>query len=111
MTQYIQFEAGQDKSLLVEIGREEEPGMIKAGLGDKVRDAVVAAGTSMHDALVHVIQANARLFIDAAQGLERPPTEMELSFALKATGEIGSFAVAKAGGEANYSVRFLWQEK
>jgi len=112
MANYIRFDAGDGAQLLVEVDREETGapgGPVKAGLGGKVRDAVAAAGTTLDVALSRVIKANARPFLDALDGLERRPTEAELSFGVKATGEVGNFAVAKAGGEASYSVRVLWR--
>jgi len=33
---------------------------------------------------------------------------VELSFGLKATGELGNIAIAKASGEANFTIRLLW---
>jgi hypothetical protein len=34
---------------------------------------------------------------------------LEISFSLKATGELGNVAVGKAGGEANYNVKLVWK--
>ena len=34
----------------------------------------------------------------------------EVGFGLKVTGEVGNVAVARAGGEANYDVKFIWSE-
>jgi hypothetical protein len=112
MTNYIRFEAGDGAQLLVEVDSEETGapgGPVKAGLGTKVRDAVATAGSTLDAALSHMIQANARSFLDALDGLERRPAEAELSFGVKATGELGNLAVAKVGGEASYSVRVLWR--
>jgi len=47
-----------------------------------------------------VIRRNAVVFIKKV----RPPDKVEVAFGLKATGEVGNFAVAKAGAEANYTV-------
>jgi Trypsin-co-occurring domain 1 len=40
--------------------------------------------------------------------LARAPTEVEVTFGLKATGEVGNIAIAKAGAEANIEVRLKW---
>ncbi|MFE7077094.1 CU044_2847 family protein [Streptomyces sp. NPDC057620] len=113
MTQYIQFDT-RAGHLLVEVEGQavdetEEDEVIKAGLGDRIRTSVAAAGSSLEEALVQVIRANARVFVEAAMGLEQRPAEMELTFGVKATGEIGNLAISKAGGEANYTVRLLWK--
>ena len=34
-----------------------------------------------------------------------------MTFSLKATGEVGNFAVAKAGAEANYTVKLTWKRE
>jgi len=36
---------------------------------------------------------------------------MEVTFGLKATGELGNFAVAKASAEASYTVTLTWKRK
>ncbi|MGP4050241.1 CU044_2847 family protein [Streptomyces sp. 2A115] len=113
MTQYLQFDTHGAGHLLVEVENEiddeVEDELIKAGLGDRIRTSVAAARSSLEEALVQVIQANARVFVEAAMGLERRPAEMELTFGVKATGEVGNLAISKAGGEANYTVRLLWK--
>ena len=39
------------------------------------------------------------------------PESMEITFALKATGELGNVAVAKGTGEANYTVTLTWKRE
>ena len=110
MAQFIEFDAGTGR-ILVEVDETETSradGTIKAGLREKVRDSVTTAQASFEDALTLVIRANAQLFVDAVEGLDRPPSRLELSFGVKATGELGNFAVAKAGGEASYTVSLTW---
>jgi hypothetical protein len=34
-----------------------------------------------------------------------------MTFGLKATGEVGNFAVAKACAEANYTVKLTWKRE
>jgi len=109
--QYIRFDSDNLSSVLVEVepGEVSKPdGLIKAGLQDKVKDAVATAATTLEEAIIRVLSTNARLFIQAMDGLERQPAEMELTFGVKATGELGNFAIAKSAAEANYSVRLLW---
>ncbi len=45
--------------------------------------------------------------------LTDPPAEAEIAFSLKATGEAGyaAAAVAKAGGEATYTVTLTWRRE
>ena len=37
-----------------------------------------------------------------------PPDEVEVEFGLKATAELGNFAIGKVNGETNYTVRLKW---
>lgn len=39
------------------------------------------------------------------------PDEIEITFGLKASGELGNIVVAKASAEANYSVRMTWRKR
>lgn len=45
------------------------------------------------------------------EGLTDQPSEVEVSFGLKASGEVGGFLVARAAMEANYAVTLKWKEK
>lgn len=43
-------------------------------------------------------------------GFSDQPDEVEVSFGLKASGELGSFMIAKVETEANYSVTLKWKK-
>ena len=110
MAQYIQFFTADGGTILVEAAEEEtyQPGMVKAGLGERVQEAVVEARATFEDG-IEVIHRVAGAFIKKIRSLADPPDEVEISFGLKATGELGNFAVAKAGAEANYKVTLTWK--
>lgn len=110
MAQYIQFSTEDGATILVEAAEVEasQSGVIKAGLGDKVQDTVVAAKASLEEGL-EIVRHNASVFIEKVRGLSDPPDEVEMAFGLKATGELGNFAVAKAGAEASYEVTLKWK--
>lgn len=112
MTHYIQFTTADGSTILVEAAEEEtyQPGVVKAGLGEKVQEAVVQAQTTFEDGL-EVVRRNAAAFIKKVRSLSDPPDEVEVAFGLKATGEVGNFAVAKAGAEANYEVTLTWKRE
>ena len=105
--EYI-FEDGT--SLLIEVD-ESEPisGVVKASrngektLGEKIGEVLdfekAIAGAK------HSITALQKAFEEAKAD------EVEIKFGLKATGEIGNFAVAKTGIEANYEVTLKWVKK
>lgn len=112
MTNYIQFATEDGSTILVEAAEDEayQPGVVKAGLKDKVQGAVVQAQATFEDGL-EVIRRNAAAFIKKVRSLSDPPDEVEVSFGLKATGELGNFAVAKAGAEASYTVTLKWKRE
>jgi class 3 adenylate cyclase len=108
---YMSFSSDDGSSILVEVSADEiEPptGVVKAGIGDRLRGAVAAAHDSLEDALTTVIRANTQAFLQAVDALPEAPDQIEIAFALKATGELGNLAVGKLGGEANYSVTLTW---
>jgi hypothetical protein len=99
--------------LLVEVSTTEiaaGPGVQKAGLRDVARAAVAEAQNTLQEAISNAIQFNAEAFLTALDSLSDKPTEAEMSFTLKATGESGNIAVGKVGGEANYTVKLVWKQ-
>jgi hypothetical protein len=112
MAEYIQFSTEDGATILVETAETEtyQAGVVKSGLGDKVQDTVVAAKASFEDGL-EIVHHNAAVFIKKVRGLSDPPDEVEIVFGLKATGELGNFAVAKAGAEASYEVTLNWKRE
>jgi len=112
VTSYIQFTTEDGSTILVEATAEEtiQPGVVKAGLKDKVKEAVVQAQTTFEDGL-EVIRHNATAFIKKVRNLSDPPDEMEVTFGLQATGEVGNFAIAKVGTEASYTIKLKWKRE
>jgi hypothetical protein len=83
---------------------------MKAGLLDRrAGDAVVAAESKFDAAIGTAVRQSVLALRDAVLGLPDAPGEVELTFSLKATGEVGNVAIAKVGGEANFTVRLLWK--
>jgi hypothetical protein len=120
MAQYMQFITSddgvrsEDGTILIEVTEEDvssPEGTVKAGVAERVQNTVVQAQATFEGALDRVIQQNAQTLIRAARNLAQPPDELEVTFGLKATGEVGNFAIAKGGGEANFAVRILWKHE
>jgi len=112
MTGYIQFTTEDGATILVETAEKEtiQPGVVKAGLKDKTEQAIAEAKASFENGL-EIVRHSASAFIKKVRGLPDPPDEVEMTFGLKATGEVGNFAVAKAGAEANYTVKLTWKRE
>jgi Trypsin-co-occurring domain 1 len=107
---YIQFTSTDGNKLLVEVEEGEvssQKGVQKAGLREMASKTVAEAQTSFENA----IQYNAQVFLQSVLGMPILPGEAEITFGLKITGEVGNVAVAKAGGEANYTIRLTWKRE
>lgn len=114
MEKYIQFTTVSGHTILVEADLDEvktSQGVVKVGLKDKIKDAVGVAEETFDEAVKRIVHDNATALLHAVGELPERPDEIEISFGLKATGEIGNFAVAKAGGEASYSIKLVWTQK
>lgn len=114
MTGYLRFEGPDGITVLLESEEEdlgEDAGVQKAGLREKFRDGVAVAQDSFEQAIVRIVGAHARVFADAVREIDDPPDEAELTFGLKATGEMGNFVVTKVAGEMNYGVRLVWNAR
>jgi hypothetical protein len=111
VSSYIQYTTADGSTLLVEVEEEEvssPEGMVKAGVADTIQKSVAQAQATFEGAIDRVVRQNAQLLIESVRNLQEPPHELEVTFGLKATGEVGNIAIARGGGEANFTVRFLW---
>jgi hypothetical protein len=88
---YIRF-PDDHGPVLVEVDESETggDGMIRAGLADKLQDSLAAAQSSLEFALGHIIRTNGRALVAAVADLEPRPAQTELTFGIKATGELGN---------------------
>lgn len=118
MTSYLRLASGDGEAadVLVEVdgsGSLPPTGEQDAGLRQWARgqagEAVAVAQSGFEEAVRRAVSVNARAFLAAASALEEPPAEMEITFGLKATGEVGNLAVGKVAGESNYQVRMIWR--
>lgn len=118
MMSYLRLASGEGEAadVLVEVGESGNlpaTGEQNAGLGRWARDhageAVTMAQDGFEEAVRRAVSVNARAFLAAADDLEEPPDEMEITFGLKVTGEAGNLAVGKVAGESNYQVRMVWK--
>lgn len=114
MTRYIQFTDEDGSTLLVETDEAEvysEEGIVKAGLNEIAGKAITAAQMLFEQAVDQVIQHNAKAFLQSVRNLpvQDQPESMEVTFALKATGELGNTAIARGTDEANYTIKLTWK--
>lgn len=82
-------------------------------LGRKVvTEIVTETQAAFEQALTKALEINASMFLTPILAMERPPSEVEVSFDLKVTAEAGfdHLAVSKAGGEAAYGIKMVWKD-
>ena len=112
MTSYIQFTTENEETILVEIDEEEissKKGTVKVGLKDNLQGTVAMAQNSFSTAIKSAIKYNVQGLIEAVHSLPKPPSEVEITFGLKATAEVGNVAVGKINGDTNYAVKLVWK--
>jgi hypothetical protein len=114
MPYYIEFPAEDGSNILVEVDEQEvspDAGLVKAGVKEKVKETLAIAQTTFEEAVERAVRRNAQAMLQAVKSLPEPPTEVEITFGLKATGEIGNAAVAKSSGEGNYTIKLAWKRE
>jgi Trypsin-co-occurring domain 1 len=114
MADYIQFTSADGNTMLVEVDEGElssQQGVQKAGLREMAGKTVAVAQTSFEHAIQQAMRYNAQVFLQSVTSLPILPSEAEITFGLKMTGEVGNVAVGKAGGETNYTIRLTWKRE
>lgn len=113
MAHYIKYQTDDGNSLLVEVedkNHSPKEGVVRAGrLGEQLQETIQEVGTKF-EAAMDVINQNVRTIINKIESISVMPSEVEVTFGLKATGEAGVFAVAKITAEANYTIKMKWQQ-
>jgi len=114
MSHFLEFRTDDGGSILVEVEGEPDTlpaGEVEAGLGQKVREAIVKTQLGFNEAIMGTMFRTVEAFTARLRSLEMPPDTAELTFGLKAVLEVGHAAVSKAGGDANYTVRLVWRHR
>lgn len=112
MSKYVEFPLEGGGTILIEAEDENKmtSGFVRSGVGEAAKEAAEQAKQSF-DASIENVRKSANLLVTKLRDLSEPPDEMEVTFSLKASGELGNIAVGKAGAEANYSVRLKWKKE
>lgn len=112
MSKYVEFPLEGGGSILIEAA--DESSRTSAGF---LRDGDTHAGAEKaqqsFDASVEAVRRSTDLLVTKLRELSTPPDELQVTFALKASGEMGGLTVGKggAGGEANFNVTLKWQKQ
>ncbi len=112
MSKYVEFPLEGGGSILIESA--EEPSRASAGF---LRDGEARPGAEKaqqsFDASVEAVRRSADLLVTKLRDLSTPPDELQVTFSLKASGEMGGLTVGRSGAtaEANFNVTLKWQKQ
>ena len=122
MTHYMEFELENGETIIMEMDEMPHPPsatadvamggeLVEASLADEgnLPKVVVKANRTFNQALSQ-IRNSANLIVTRLRDLSDPPDEVEVTFGLKASGEVGNIIVAKGALEANYTVTLKWKK-
>ena len=107
MSRYVEFRLPDGSTVILETD-EPERGVVKAGVGEvveRVQQTFEEAVENARKAALVILEKVRRL------SLHDPPDEVEITFGLKASGELNTLVVARAGTEASYSVKLTWKRE
>jgi hypothetical protein len=105
MSRYVEFDLPDGSTVVIE-SDEPDGGVVKAGLGE-----VAERARETFERAVENARKAALIIVDKVRGLHDSPDEVEVTFGLKASGELNTLVVAKAGIEASYSVKLTWKKE
>jgi hypothetical protein len=108
MAHYLEFPTADGQTILVEAEVEEVAPFAKGGPGEMVSEAVTKVQATFENSL-DTVRRSAEAIIGKLRTLTDKPDEIQVTFGLKANGEFGTFVIAKAGLEANYTVQLTWK--
>jgi hypothetical protein len=106
-------------------------GLLKVAMGDggviwfETGDEVVPPGPQPVSRFSSAAEATIQALDDSINGIQaaalrlverfrsdvlNPPDEVKIEFGIKASAEIGAFVIAKAHGDASYSITATWRK-
>lgn len=109
MGRYVEFELPDGSRIVIEsdeLRGEPSGGVVKAG---RLSEVAERAQESFEQTVENARKA-ALVIVDKVRALHNSPDEVEVTFGLKASGELNTLVVAKAGIEASYSVKLTWKK-
>lgn len=107
MATYLEYQLDDGTTILVEIEEPKTSGVTKASR-DTVGNVIQSVNQKFEDAFAGIKKSALAL---RQQLEEMRADEVEVTFGLKATGDLGNFAVGKVGAEANYTVTLKWKNE
>lgn len=106
MSCHLEFDLPDGSTVVIE-SDEVGGGVVKAG---RLGDVAERARETFEQAVENARKA-ALVIADKVRDLHDSPDKVEVTFGLKASGELNTLVVAKAGIEASYSVKLTWKKE
>jgi hypothetical protein len=88
---------------------DSEDGKASLNVKDVFQSSLLKVERSFSDAF-SALRVNAEAFMSEVSAIDIKPSEIEMTFGLKASGELGNFAVGKITADANYTVKMVWKK-
>jgi len=105
MERYVEFTLADGTTIYIE-SNDSTNGVVKASRG---ADGAIERAHQTFDEAAENARKAALIILEKMRGLHESPEKVEITFGLKASGELGSLVVAKAGIEASYSIKLTWK--
>ncbi|MBI9047123.1 MAG: hypothetical protein JEZ06_21735 [Anaerolineaceae bacterium] len=104
MSKFIEYKLDDGATLLIMAVHEEDQCLIQAGKG--IQSNIISTQNSFSQSL-DAVKSSADTLLQKFKNLQAD--EIEMTFGLVTTGELGNFAIGKVGIEANYEVKLKWK--
>lgn len=105
MSRYVKFDLPDGSTVVIE-SDDPDGGAVTAGLGEVAEQARVTFEQAVENA-----RDAALVIVHKIRSLYESPDEIEITFGLKASGELNTLVVAKSGIESSYTVRLTWRQE
>jgi hypothetical protein len=110
VTNYLRFtSADQVVFFEIEDVNGDSVPIEKAGARSRVFGEVADAVADLRDAVGDAARSSVQTLVSVVDAAAPAGAEVEITFGLKASGELAAFAVAKTAGEASFQVRVGWR--
>ena len=106
---YITFELEDGTTVNIETvdGHRNSPGLIPSGREEETGKLAISFEKQIDGAR----KLAASMMKNFREGFSDNPSDIDISFGLKASGEVGGFLVSRAGPEATFSVSLHWRDR
>jgi len=104
---YLTFELDDGTKVYIEASDmpKNSPGLLPAGRGEGSEKTAVI----FEKQVAGVVKMATAMMNEFRAGMGEPPSDVDIAFGLKASGELGGLVISRVGGEASFSVSVRWR--